>query len=98
MSSFSVKTGGHEGNAILNICDDDLLGRSITDGARTIEIGGYYRDRLVDREEAARLLVESQIINMVGERTVRLALELEVGAEDGIRRIDGVPFLLVFKI
>lgn len=98
MSSFSVKTGGHEGNAILNICDDDLLGRSITDGARTIEIGGYYRDRLVEREEAARLLVESQIINMVGERTVRLALELEVGAEDGIKRIGGVPFLLVFKI
>lgn len=98
MSSFSVRTGGHGGNSLLNICDDDLLGRRIKDGGRTMEIGGYYRERLVGREEAARLLSESQIINMVGERTVSLALELEIGVEDGVRRIGGVPFLLVFKM
>jgi len=35
---------------------------------------------------------------MVGGRAVSLALELEVGVEDGVRRIGGVPFLLAFKM
>lgn len=96
MSAFSVRTVPYGGSQLLNICDADLLGRSIKDGKRSMEIGRYYQDRLVDRDEAGRLLQSSHIINMVGQNSVELSLELEIGARSAVKKIGGVPFLLVF--
>ena len=96
---FSVKVSNYEGNAMLNICDVDLLGRDIAQDGLYMHISkGYYGQNLVDREEAARLLRGSSIINMVGRQTVDLSLELGIGSVDGVRTISGVPFLIVFKM
>jgi hypothetical protein len=35
---------------------------------------------------------------MVGEKTISLATSLGIGSEKSIRRIEGVPFLIVFKM
>jgi len=35
---------------------------------------------------------------MVGKETVSLSVRLGIGSQQGIKEIDGVPFLIVFKI
>jgi hypothetical protein len=35
---------------------------------------------------------------MVGQNTISLATSLGIGSKKGIRLIEGVPFLLVFKM
>jgi hypothetical protein len=35
---------------------------------------------------------------MVGEKTISLATSLGIGSEKSIRLIEGIPFLLVFKM
>ena len=35
---------------------------------------------------------------MIGEKTVSLAINLGIGSEKSIRRIEGIPFLIVFKM
>ena len=37
-------------------------------------------------------------INMVGKETVSLSVSLGIGSHQGIKEIDGIPFLIVFKI
>ena len=37
-------------------------------------------------------------INMVGDKTISLATSLGIGSEKSIRRIEGIPFLIVFKM
>jgi hypothetical protein len=96
---FSVKITEYQKNLMLNICDADLLGKSILQDELSMNISkSYYGDKIVGKKEAAQLLENSSIINMVGKHSVSLSLELGIGSENGIKRISGVPFLIVFKM
>jgi len=96
---FSTKVISASGNLMLNICDPDLVDKTIQDGNTKIKINpNYYAERDVDEHEAKNLLTKCNSINMVGEKTVSLATSLGIGSEKSIRRIEGVPFLIVFKM
>ena len=96
---FSVKVSNYQGNTMLNICDAELLGQTLTQDGLDMKIAeSYYGERIVDETEAAGLLKNATIINMVGENTVSLSTELGIGSEKGARIIAGVPFLIVFKV
>ena len=58
----------------------------------------YYAEKDVDEYEAKTLLEKCTSINMVGEKTISLATSLGIGSEKCIRRIEGIPFLIVFKM
>ena len=96
---FSTKVISASGNLMLNICDPELIDKTFHDGNTKIKINSnYYAERDVDEHEAKNLLKKCSSINMVGEKTISLATSLGIGSERSIRRIDGVPFLIVFKM
>ena len=96
---FSTKIISASGNLMLNICDPELLDKTLLDGNTKIKINSnYYAERDVDEHEAKNLLTKCNSINMVGEKTVSLATSLGIGSEKSIRRIEGIPFLIVFKM
>ena len=96
---FCVKTTDYQKNLMLNICDFDLIGKNIVQDELTMNISkSYYGEKIVNKEEARDLLKKSSIINMVGEYTVSLSIEMGIGSENGVRRISGIPFLIVFKM
>ena len=96
---FSTKVISASGNLMLNICDHELVDKTLHDGETKIKINpNYYAERDVDEHEAKNLLTKCNSINMVGEKTISLALNLGIGSEKSIRRIEGIPFLIVFKM
>ena len=96
---FSVRVTDYQKNMMLNICDSELLGQTIVEGELNMNISkSYYGEKLVEKEEAANLLKQSSIINMVGKETVSLSVGLGIGSENGIKIISGVPFLIVYKM
>ena len=96
---FSTKVISASGNLMLNICDSELVDKTFHDGNTKIKINSnYYAERDVDEHEAKNLLKKCSSINMVGEKTISLATSLGIGSEKSIRRIEGIPFLLVFKV
>ena len=96
---FSTKVISASGNMMLNICDPELIDKTFRDGNTKIKINSnYYAERDVDEHEAKSLLVKCDSINMVGEKTISLATSLGIGSEKSIRKIEGIPFLLVFKM
>ena len=96
---FSVRVTEYQKNMMLNICDAELLGKKITQNELNIHISeSYYGERLVEKDEARDLLKQSSIINMVGKETISLSIELGVGSENGIKKISGIPFLIVFNM
>ncbi len=96
---FSIKTTDYQKNLMLNICDAELLGKNIVEDELKMNISeSYYGEKLVEHEEARTLLKNASIINMVGKETISLSLELGVGSENGVKKIGGVPFLIVFKM
>ena len=65
---FSVKVTGYQKNVMLNICDPELLGRTLVQDELNLNISkSYYGEKLVEKEEAITLLKNSSVINMVGK-------------------------------
>ena len=96
---FSVKINDYQKNLMLNICDANILGKSISEDKLTVNISkNYYGDEIVGKDTAAKLLKNSSIINMAGKETVSLSLELGIGSENAVKTISGVPFLIIFKM
>jgi len=58
----------------------------------------YYGQRLVDENEAEKLMKDSSILNMVGTQTVEMSINLQIGSRQGVKVIDEVPFLIVFQL
>ncbi|MDE1765733.1 MAG: DUF424 domain-containing protein [Thaumarchaeota archaeon] len=95
---FAVRIVNYQRNKMLNICDAELVGRTLVEADLTINVTkNYFEERVVDEKEAEQLLRNSSIINMVGEKTIALSVKTGVGSAKGVKKIDGIPFLLVFK-
>ena len=96
---FSARLINHKDTSMLNICDADLLGRTLNKGNLTLKISEeYYGEKVVEKEEAESLLKESSSINMVGKEIISLSTDIGVGSQEGVKEIDGIPFLIVFKM
>ena len=96
---FSARLLNHSDTRMLNICDADLLGRTLNRGNFTLKISEkYYAQKVVDKEEAKDLLRRSNNINMVGKDIISLSVNMGIGSREGVKEIDGIPFLLVFKM
>jgi len=96
---YSTKVISASGNLMLNICDTDLVNKTLHDGNTKIKINPtYYAEKDVDEFEAKNLLEKCTSINMVGEKTISLATSLGIGSEKSVKRIEGIPFLIVFKM
>ncbi len=96
---FFVKTTNYQNSNMLNMCDEDLLGKTIKNGKLQINITqSYYGQRLVEQAEAETLLQSCSILNLVGKNTIQLSVDLKVGSQQGVKTIDDVPFLIVFKM
>ena len=84
---------------MLNICDADLLGRTLNRDNFSLKISEkYYGEKVVGKEEAEALLKGSDSINMVGREIISLSTNIGVGSHNGVKEIDGIPFLIVFKV
>lgn len=96
--SFAIRTVTYQQNLMLNICDAKLLGTTLKKSDHSLNISkSYFGDRFVERTEAEELLKKYSIINMVGKETISLSINLGIGSAKGVKEIEGVPFLLVYK-
>ena len=95
---FSVKTAEYRGSVLANICDEELVGRTVKDGKLQGHLSKEaYSGEVVNKGEALRLIRTCSIVNLAGSRSVSLAVDNEIGAREAIRSIESVPFLMIYK-
>ena len=88
----------YQKNPMLNICDAELLGKTIVEGELNMNISeSYYGERFVEEEELQFLLKNSTIINLVGDETISLSIGLGIGSENAIKKFLEFHFLLFLK-
>ena len=96
---FCARLINHNDTRMLSICDADLLGTTLNSDNFTLKITEkYYAEKVVEKEEAKDLLRRSNNINMVGKEIISLSVNMGIGSQEGVKEIDGIPFLLVFKM
>jgi len=96
--NFAVRVVNRQSNRMLNICDAELVGRILKQSDLEVKLSkSYYGDQVVDEKEAESLLKNSSIINMAGRKIIDLSIKIGVGTVQGVKEIEGIPFLIVFK-
>ena len=95
---YAVRMTKYQGSTMINICDIELIGAKLEKDEFLIEITkDYFQQDIIEDSQARKLLRSCSIANLVGERIVKQALDLGLAKEMSIKRISGVPFLMIFK-
>jgi hypothetical protein len=83
---------------MIDICDLDLVGHKLEQNGLVINITKeYYQQQVVEASQAGELLTKCAIANLVGKKIVGQALEMKLAKEASVKKISGVPFLMIFK-
>ena len=84
---------------LLAMCDADLLGKTLKQGKIVFHVREeFYKGSLMRLEEAVSLIKQSTIINMVGQKIVKKAVEEGWIHPDAILEIEGVPHAQIVKV
>ncbi|MCP8313151.1 MAG: DUF424 family protein [archaeon] len=87
-----------QGMKLINICDKDLIGKTIRDENIEIQISpSYFNGELVNVDEALFLIKSSSVANLVGEKIVIEAVKAELASKRAVKKIGSTPFLMIFK-
>jgi hypothetical protein len=85
---------------VVAVCDSDLIGRKFQEGNKIIDVReSFYtgeekseQEILADMKFLAR---EDATFNIVGEKSVSLALKAGLITKEGIKKVQGIPFALI---
>jgi len=88
-----------EAGTVVAICDRELINTTITDGDTEIRITeSFYGNRPVTEEEAIEALRVSENANIMGERSIALAVKHGIVDADSCILIGTIPHALVFRL
>ncbi len=77
MTLLSLKIHRSQRETVVAVCDSEILGMKFHDDGRRIEVySSFYGGSLIREEELEGYLKASTIMNLVGRRTVGLAITL----------------------
>ena len=95
---YAARTTPYQGSIMVDICDIELIGNKLEQDGLVINLTKeYYQQQVIGQPDAQELLQKCGIANLVGDKIVRQALELKLAKEASIRKISGVPFLMIYK-
>jgi uncharacterized protein len=85
---------------VIGICDKELLGKKFEQGKFQLDVKeSFFKGNQVTTEEAERILIqmdmEDATFNIIGHKSTQVALKLGLIQEEGIKKINDIPFALV---
>jgi uncharacterized protein len=95
---YIARTIRYENTILLNICDEELLGKTVKGGNVDMEISReYFGGEKVSEMEAINLVRSSSIVNLAGSRIVEKVLDQKLASERAVKRVGPVCFLMIYK-
>ncbi len=99
MPGIYVKIHKIGGEILLAACDEELLGRSFSEGMLRLDVNeAFYGGFQAELDDLVDYLREATIANLVGERVVGKAVEEGYVHPDAVLEISGVPHAQVVSI
>ena len=94
---FYMRKMEYQGSLMVNICDEELLGKNIESDTLNITITNEFFNEIVNENDITRLLKRCSIANLIGRRVVDKTLSLGLAKKDSIKIVSDIPFLMIFK-
>ena len=98
MEKYASRTSSYQGATMIDICDIELIGSKLEQDGLVINLTReYYQQEVIELTRAQELLQKCDIANLVGDRIIGHAISMRMAKDVSIRRISGVPFLMIYK-
>ena len=94
---FYIRKMHYQGSLMVNICDEELLGKNIESDTLNINITSEFFNEIVNEKDITTLLKKCSIANLIGKRVVDKTLSLGLAKRDSIKVVSDIPFLMIFK-
>ncbi len=99
MKMFRAKVIRTPEATLVNVCDGDLLGKEFREGDVILRVApSFYGGDEVDEATLNRLLDEGDIISLVGERCIGVAVKRGLATWSSVKRISGIPHLNIYRL
>ncbi len=102
-SKIYVKVYETQQGTILAMCDEELIGRQLKEGARLMDLKTYsnfYVGEKKSEKEVEEIVSKAKIYsaNVVGERAVGVLIKMGIVKEEEVMRIQQVPFVHLYSV
>ena len=94
---FCIRKMNYQGSLMINICDEELVGKNIESDSLNIDITNDFFNEVANENEITSLLKKCSIANLIGRRVVDKTLSLGLAKKESIKIVSDVPFLMIFK-
>lgn len=96
---ISIKIYNNGKDLLIGACDEELIGKKFEDGKFQIDVTkDFYDGERIAPEILKKYLEEATIANLVGEETIKAAIEMGLIDEECITRIKGIPHAQMVKM
>lgn len=90
---FWVKVHEVEGHVIVAVVDEELMGKEFKEGEKVLKVDEYFfKGELVDEDVALARMSAATSLYVIGERSVRLAVEGGFVHPKAVGKVAGVPY------
>ena len=94
-----VKVHHHGKDVVVAICDEDLLGKTFSEGAVKIEVSEkFYGGEKMRIGEAMKIAKKATIANFLGRNTVKYAVKNKLVHKDAVIVIASIPHAQLIKM
>ena len=94
---FYIRKMHYQGSLMVNICDEELLGKNIESDTLNINITSEFFNEIVNEKDITTLLKKCSIANLIGKRVVDKTLSLGLAKRDSIKVVSVIPFEMICK-
>lgn len=96
---ITLRVYRRSGEVLLAACDKELVGRTMREGHMKLEVcPSFYEGEDADEEMLLNRLRNASIANLVGERTVGIAIRHRLVDEGCVVRVEGVPHVQLVRM
>jgi len=91
-----IKINKAQGRAIVAICDSNLLGKNFENDISQLDLSSpFYLGKESTTDQVIEMFNKADNLNLVGEKTIRLALDNKILTNNNIRMIQNIPYAII---
>lgn len=84
---------------VVSLCDKELVGKEFQEGEVILNVNKrFYQGKEASKEEISEALKEAKTINIVGEKSIALAIEEGLLTMDSVKYVQSVPHAQVYTL
>ena len=97
ISRIFVKIHKSQDKEIVAVCDEELINKKFEDKDFRLDVSEeFYKGKKMDEDKILDIMKKAETLNIVGKRSINLALKNGIIIKENVIKIKGIPHAQLF--